>query len=137
MVTVVDRSATVGPTRSATAWSRAPSKPKTPQAFSPEYPAEVLLGQAAEHLAQDQPVHRGRPFEVGVVGSPHQPVHADLLPHLGLGPLHQRSAQEHVAVDVLGRAHLQVGAHRRARRGCRRRTPCPGPGRAATARRSP
>ena len=71
----------------------------------------------------------GRPLEVGVVGAPHEAVDADLLSHLRLLALHQRPAQEHVALEVLRRAQFEVGAHGRTAVGVEERLHVPDQGR--------
>ena len=74
-------------------------------ALPPEHFADVVLGHPAEDVLHRLAVHRRRTFEVRVVGAPHEPVDADLVAHLRLVALHQRTAHVDVLLEVVTRAH--------------------------------
>ena len=86
---------------------------------------EVVLGQAAEDVAQRLAVNGRRALEVRVVRPPHELVDADLVAHLGLVALHERAAQPDVLLEVVAGPHLEVGADGRAAVGVEERLHVP------------
>ena len=101
------RSATVGPTRSATDWSSVAVEAPQVDGIGAEHAADVVLGHAAEDVPQHLAVHGRGALEVRVVRTPHELVDADLVAHLGLVALHERAAHPDVLLEVVAGPHLR------------------------------
>ena len=104
-------SSTVGPMRSATAWSTRPVEAVALDGVPGDDLAHVVLVDALHEVVELLPGVRPGRFHVRVVGAPHDAVDADLLARAGVDPpdgVGVGRADEALAAEVLARLRENI-----------------------------